>query len=221
MRTLVIVSFTLALASCANPINQHTAAKYHGWGQEAEQTGNYALAERNYERALANARLGHSPDAGLSMAMYNLGRVKGYLCKYDQAEQLLTEALKLEEKVTGPDSGVTTMRLFELARLQFDREQYAASLPYFVRAVPAVKKLGVESSDPIALADVLDQYSIALGKMGQSMESAEHKREADALRTKSPGKAARFKPISYNQPCHTVSPNSSMQPTGQKQPAAD
>lgn len=221
MRTLLIVFITLALASCANPINQHTAANYHGWGREAERAGNYTLAERNYERALINARLGHSSDAELSMVMYNLGRVKGYLCKYDVAEQLLTEALKLEEKVTGPDSGIVTMRLFELARLQFDREQYAASLPYFGRAIPAVKKLGVESDDPIALADVLDQYAVALGKTGQSMDSAERKREADVLRAKNPGKAARFKPISYSQPCQTMSPNSSMQPTGQKPPAAD
>ncbi|MDX2253313.1 MAG: tetratricopeptide repeat protein [Nitrospira sp.] len=221
MRTLVIVFLALALASCANPINQHTAAKYHGWGSEAERAGDYTLAERNYERSLVNARLGHSPDASLSMAMYNLGRVKGYLCKYDEAEHLLAEALELEEKVTGPDSGITTMRLFELARLHFDRERYAASLPYFSRAIPVVRKLGVESSDPIGLADVLDQYAIALGKTGHSAEGADRKREADALRAKNHGKIAGFKPISYNQPCQTKLPNRSIPPTDQNQPAAN
>src|SRR5690242_20610605 len=100
MRTLVVLGLTLLGAGCANPINQHNAAKYHEWGEEAERAGNYQLAERNYYRALVNARVGRSPDAGVSMAMYNLGRVKGYLCKYDESEQLLTEALNLEEKVT-------------------------------------------------------------------------------------------------------------------------
>jgi len=101
MRTLTISALVTALTGCANPINQHNAAKYHDWGMEAERAGDYQLAERNYERALANARIGYSPDAGISMAMYNLGRVKGHLCKHDEAEKLLTEALQLEEKVTG------------------------------------------------------------------------------------------------------------------------
>ncbi|MCZ8253026.1 MAG: tetratricopeptide repeat protein [Hylemonella sp.] len=201
MRILVLTGFIVLLAGCANPISQHNAAKYHEWGQEAERARNYQLAERNYERALINARLGHSPDAGVSMAMYNLGRVKGYLCKYDESQQLLTEALKLEEKVTGPDSSITTMRLFELARLHFDREQYEASLPYFARGVPAIRKLGVETSDPIALADMLDQYAVALARTGKSQESSERKEDADMLRAKNPSKSARFRPVSYNQIC--------------------
>lgn len=201
MRVLVLISLMILIAGCANPINQHNAAKYHDWGQEAERARNYQLAERNYERALLNAQLGNSPDAGVSMAMYNLGRVKGYLCKYDESLRLLTEALKLEEKVTGPDSGITTMRLFELARLHFDREQYEASIPYFERGIPAVRKLAVETSDPIAFADVLDQYSVVLAKTGKPQESAERKQEADMLRAKNPGKSARFRPVSYNQTC--------------------
>jgi tetratricopeptide (TPR) repeat protein len=201
MRTLTIAALVTALTGCANPINQHNAAKYHDWGMEAERAGDYQLAERNYQRALANARIGHSPDAGISMAMYNLGRVKGHLCKHDEAEKLLTEALQLEEKVTGPESGTTTMRLFELARLHFDRKRYAASAPYFARAVPAVKKLGVQSTDPIALADVLDQYGTALARLGQSAESNGVKAEADALRLANPGKVARFKPSPYPESC--------------------
>jgi tetratricopeptide (TPR) repeat protein len=200
-RTFAAVCLAFGLASCAHPINRHNAAQYHGWGQEAERAGNFALAERNYGRALVNARLGHSPDAGVSMAMYNLGRVKGYLCKYDEAERLLLDALALEEKVSGPESGLVTMRLFELARLQFDRGHYAASLPWFSRAIPAVRKLGAESSDPIALAEVLDQYALALARAGRPDDGAASRREADALRAAHPGKGARFKPVSYDQPC--------------------
>jgi len=201
MRVLFLLSFVMLLVGCVSPINRLNAAKYHNWGLEAELAGNYQLAERNYERALINARLGHSPDAGMSMTMYNLGRVKGHLCKYNESQQLLTEALKLEEKVTGPDSGITTMRLFELARLYFDREQYEKSLPYFARGIPAVKKLGIETSDPIALADALDQYSIALEKTGKQQESIEFRQEANGLRAKNPGKSAQFKPVSFPKTC--------------------
>ena len=56
------------------------------------------LAEQNHSRALWNARIGDVPSSGISLVTYNLGRVKGYLCKYDEAEQLLLEALRLEEQ---------------------------------------------------------------------------------------------------------------------------
>jgi tetratricopeptide (TPR) repeat protein len=161
-RNLAVVLVAL-LAGCV--INQRTASNYYEWGSQAEMSGNYALAERNYERALINARLGHSPDEGLSAVTYNLGRIKGYLCKYNEAEKLLTEALTLEEKVKTPQNEIT-QRLFELARFYSDRGIYQQSLPYFARAIPAVKKLGVESSDPIALAEVLEEYAVALNKTG-------------------------------------------------------
>jgi tetratricopeptide (TPR) repeat protein len=201
MRALGLVCFTLALASCANPVNRHNAAKYHDWGTQAERAGDYKLAEQNYERALINARLGHAPAAGISMATYNLGRVKGYLCKYQDAEKLLSDALQLEEKTTGPGSSVTTMRVFELARLQFDRGHYAASVPYFERAVAAARNLRADAGDPIAMADVLDQYASALDKVGRPNDSVERKREAEALRASNPGRAAGFKPVRYDQPC--------------------
>ena len=188
-------------AGCANPINQKTASNYFEWGTQAELSGNYALAERNYERALINARLGHSPDAGISAAMYNLGRMKGYLCKYDDAEKLLTESLSLEETVTGPDSGITTMRLFELARLNFDRSLYRQSLPYFDRGIVAVKKLDVEKSDPIGLANVLDDYAIALDKIDQKQQSENIKKQASLLRQNNVGETANYTPVRYNQPC--------------------
>jgi tetratricopeptide (TPR) repeat protein len=140
---LLLLSLAL-LAGCANPINQKTVSNYYEWGLKAELAGDYALAEKNYERALINARLGRSPDAGVSAAMYSLGRMKGYLCTYDDGEKLLLESLALEEKVTGPESGITTKRLFELARFYFDRGQFSASLPYFGGGLPAVKKLGLE-----------------------------------------------------------------------------
>jgi hypothetical protein len=93
------------------------------------------------------------------------------------------------------------MRLFELARLHFDREQYEVSLPYFARGIPKVKKIGTGTSDPIAFADVLDQYSVALGKTGKLQESIERKQEADGLRIKNSGKSARFKPVSFPKKC--------------------
>ena len=133
--------------------------------------------------------------------MYGLGRMKGYLCKYDEAEKLLSSSLALEEKVTGAESSVTTKRLFELARLNFDRGQYAAALPYFGRGIPAVKKLGIEASDPISLANALDEYAISLGKTGYKDQSDSAINEAATLRHDNPGRKVTFTPVRYNQTC--------------------
>jgi tetratricopeptide (TPR) repeat protein len=201
MKRIVAVLTLAVLVACANPINQKTASIYYDSAVEAEIRGDFIFAERQYDRALINARLGHSPDAGVSAAMYGLGRMKGYLCKFDEAEPLLLESLALEEKVTGPESGITTMRLFELARFYYDRGQFEKSVPYFARAIPAVQKLGVEASDPIALADTLDEYATALGKVGRAQESAEAKKWSADLRSKHGGKHASFVPVRYGSKC--------------------
>ena len=201
MKRIVAVLPLAVLVGCANPINQKTASIYYDSAVEAEIRGDFVFAERQYGRALINARVGHSPDAGVSAAMYGLGRIKGYLCKFDEAEALLLESLVLEERVTGPESGITTKRLFELARFYYDRGQFEKSVPYFARGIPAVQKLGVETSDPIALADALDEYATALGKVGRTLDSAEAKKWSADLRAKNGGKHASFVPVRYGSKC--------------------
>ena len=195
---LVIFISILYLSGCGNPINRKTAQDYHQWGLEAELAKNYKLAERNYSRALNNAQLGHSPYAGIAMAAYNLGRIKGYLCKDKEAEKLLIDSLSLEEKVSGPKSPIITKRLFELARFYYDHNQYKKAEPYFSRAIPMVKEYGIGQSDPIALSDAIQEYSIVLNKLKKSIESEIAKKEAQELQDKNPNKKAKFVPIRYN-----------------------
>jgi tetratricopeptide (TPR) repeat protein len=100
MTARVSLLFLLLIAGCANPLNERHVRFYTDAGGSAEQAGNWELAERNYERALINARIAQ-PDSGptdyRSMAAYNLGRAKGHLCKFEEAERLLIEALEMEE----------------------------------------------------------------------------------------------------------------------------
>lgn len=174
----------------------------HEAGLKAERAGDYLLAERHFELALSNARSNRLPDDGfVSMAKYNLGRVKGYLCKNEEAEQLLLDALKLEENVSGPESGNTTMRLFELARFYYDHHRFERSIPFYKRGIEAARKLGVESDDPMALAGAIEEYSEALDNVGRSTDAKAAKKEADILRTSNAGKKANFVPVRYNQSC--------------------
>jgi len=143
------------LVGCAAHINKKNAEKYHEWGTQAEQKGDFKLAKQNYSRALINARMGNSPKSGISMVTYNLGRVTGYLCDYEESEKLLLDSLRLEEEAIGPESGLTSMRLLELARLNYDQGHFQKAIPYFSRGVSIVEKLDIENSDPIGFSDVL------------------------------------------------------------------
>ena len=81
-----ILLCALLVGGCASQINLKTATIYYDSAVEAEIRGDFVFAERQYDRALINARLGHSPQAGISASMYGLGRMKGYLCKFSEAE---------------------------------------------------------------------------------------------------------------------------------------
>lgn len=185
------------LTACANPINLKTAERYYVTGRDAEFSGDYATARERYARALLNARLGHADPATISMLTYNLGRMEGYIGKCDEAQKLLMDALAQEEQITGPESGITTMRLFELARLNYDQKNYQEAQGYYKRGIPAGEKLGVTESDPIGLANAIDEYADALEKGGEHPAASEARQKAQVLRTANPSRKADFVPERY------------------------
>ena len=135
MRTCATSLVALLLIGFANPINQKNAQKYYELGSQAEQSGNYVLAEEYYSRALWNAKIGNLPDSGISASSYSLGRIKGFLCKPDEAEGLLLEALQLDENAAEPETGLISMRLFELARLLASQSRYNEAQSYYARVL--------------------------------------------------------------------------------------
>ena len=203
LRILIVLSSALALAACAEALNLKNAGRYHDAGLAAEQAGDYPTAERDYYRALVNYRDGGASESYLSMELYNLARMEGYDCKYDQAEEHLRTALEMEERVSGPDSGVTTKRLFELARLTYDRGRYGDSAAYYARAIPAVQKLGVEQDDPVTLAAALDEYAAALRRTGQDEMANRAAAEAGDVRARHPDARRKHNFVRYTQPCRS------------------
>ena len=191
----------IILVGCANPMNQKTAQKYHEWGTMAEKNGDLNLAKQNYSRALISARMAHSPKSGISMATYNLGRVTGYLCDYAESEKLLLESLFLEEETTGPGSGLTSMRLFELARLYFDQGFFQKSIPYFRRGISNVEALGIENSDPIGFSNLLADFARALTENHQIDQAKLFEKRIRDIHDQNYGKQAGFKPTRYNTYC--------------------
>jgi tetratricopeptide (TPR) repeat protein len=194
----------LFLIGCANPINQHTAQNYNELGRQAERAGDYVLAEEYYSRALWNAKIGGLPISGVSMVSYNLGRTKGYLCKHDEAEQLLLDALRMEDELSEPEIGLITMRLLELARLVADQSRYDEAVFYYARAVPLVRELDIESEDPIGFANVLVDYSQVLKSSGNVEKAELIRQESDRIRDSYPLMRPNFVPQSYKQNCNEI-----------------
>lgn len=203
-RTLAaLIAAATALSGClAHAINEKNGLRYHDAGLAAEQAGDFKTAERDYFRALINFRDGDLPESYLSMELYNLGRMEGYNCKYGDAKAHLLDALDREERLSGPESSLTTKRLFELARLSYDRGEYADAAIYYGRGIPAVRKLGIEKTDPLTLANALDEYATALRYAGRSEKEAKASvSAADALRASHPGEEAKYNFVRYTRRC--------------------
>ena len=197
MKRLGLSLGLLGLAGCVSAINTKEAQIHYEAAQQYDSAGNFAAARDQYWMALVDARLADLDQATISMLTYNYGRTAGYTCKPGVAGKYLLESLELEEGVTGPDSANTTRRLFELARFHYDQADYQEAVHYYKEGLPKVVALGIEESDPIAFADALDEYSVALTRAGRPAEAVAPKERAAALRAENPGATASFVPARY------------------------
>lgn len=195
-----LVSGWLA-AGCANPINAIHYNYYLGQGHAASAAGDYAQAKVFFSRALINAQIGNLGPKDEARALYNYGLAVGYLCEYELAQQSFVEALRLEEEAEGPDGGVAVMRLFELARLEYDHENYAEAARWYDRALPLAQKVGADGTDPIAFANELDRDATALEKSGDPARAAAAREQSAQLREQHPGAYAHFVPKTYPKDC--------------------
>ena len=193
--------FVLALL-VAGLAHAAEAPKYYDLAVKADLAGDFAEAERDYERALAEYLEGTS-DAAVSLAMYGAGRMKAYQCKFEEAEPLLLGSLRLVDAEPVSDDRAVTSRLFELARFYYERGMYAQSVPYYSRGIPILMKGGIEAVDPIGLAEALEEVSIAFAKSGQPSEAKVPRLRADEIRARNAGRKARFTPVRFGARCRS------------------
>ena len=178
-----------AIAGCANPLNQHTAENYYREGERALQAGNLPLAKRDFSRALINAQLGHMGPAAEAQAAKKLAQVLGNMCEYDEAEQSFLQAITAEELAFPAVPLRTFPTRVELAQFNFDIERYDRAVLYYEKALPIGAPV-LERKDPLRLALLFDDYSVALSKVGKSGEAADAKANASSLRANAQGQSA-------------------------------
>jgi tetratricopeptide (TPR) repeat protein len=203
--TLVMMplAISMALSGCANPINMYTAQRYFDAGTAAEQAGNYQLAHENYYRAYVNTEIGHADGQRKALAMYNLARMKGYLCMKAEAEPLLLNSMAVEEKALSQNGSWYTGRLVETARFYLGFGEYAKAVPYFEKATLRLVNSGNEQTIPIEMADLWDDYAETLRWTGSESKANDVANRARSLRNSNTGKTARFAPFLYGKNCKT------------------
>lgn len=201
LQRLALACLVLAAAGCYNPVDALFYDYDSDQGHDAEHAGDHATARSFYWRAYVNASMGHLGPKAESAALYNYARMTGMLCDFEHAHRSLEGALELEEQAEGPDGGLTSMRLYELARLCFDHQKYAEAARWYDRAIPLTRKAGFERSDPIGFANELDRYATALDETGDSARAAELRAESAHLHELHPGAMAFFVPDHYPSDC--------------------
>ena len=207
MKTIIISSIVLLMTACASTNHpamtaHHSKIEHHHTNAAMhEKMGNYIKAKRLYMKEMHHARLGHPPAAGVSSTYHNLGRIKGYLCETSQAEFFLLESLRAKKKERDTESRAVALYQLELALFYYDHARYSSSLPYYASSIPMAIQYGLQKDDPIALAQMFEEYASALDKTNQPTQAIDARKQAQQLRTSNPDKKAHFMPTRYQQDC--------------------
>jgi tetratricopeptide (TPR) repeat protein len=190
MKTTLAIFFALvALAGCANPINQHTAKNYYQAGEAAMAKQNFLAAKELFQRALINTRLGHMGPEAEGLVLGKLGRVLGNMCEHGKAEEALSEAVKAHDQAYGDHSLRTYIARAELAQHSYDIGHYANAVRYFQDALPLFEQV-LEAKDPTGFSYVLDDYADALARVGRTADSTRIAARATTLRAKTSSPSA-------------------------------
>lgn len=197
MKRFAIAASTLLLAACVTAIPPSQGIYS---GNIAYERGDYAQAKESFSSALQVA-MQQNWKPHIATAKYGLGRSMGQLCQFDEAEKYLLEAANLENEISGGKGIHLSQDYFELARLYYDYGKYEKAVPYFQKAIPLAEEVGVASSDPIGFAKVLDDYAIALSKIGDANAATAVERKIANLRQNNPGKSAGFQIVRFNTKC--------------------
>ncbi|MES1982641.1 MAG: tetratricopeptide repeat protein [Pseudomonadota bacterium] len=149
---LVVMTLSMILAACANPLNQVTSDRYSESCAQAERSGRINIAEQACYRALVNVDLGNLGEVEKSQKMYNLARIKRQLQKFDEAEKLYIDSLAIEERQPQPSNERIGRRLAELAISYAQEKKYDEGAPYVERLyTSAIPYQGIERKTVAAI----------------------------------------------------------------------
>lgn len=136
MKHLVAIALVLLLSGCANPLNRVTYERYTDTGDRALAAGEFSVAEAAYARAAYNVDWGLLGDAPKSGSLFNLANAKLRLGKFAEAEPLLLESIRLEEKLGNKGDDRMQKRYIGLSIVYLELGQIDKGLPYLRKTLP-------------------------------------------------------------------------------------
>ena len=179
MRHLLALLLAALAASCANPLNEATAARYSAQCAAAESAGNLALAEGACYRAVKNADWGNLDPELKSQHLYNFARVERRLAKFNEAEKLLKESLAIEEPLSGPSGVKVGRRLVELSVNLAAQKKWSEGEAAIMRVIPIASSFS--GSERSYTREVFLNYAATLQELGRAREAGALKVAAVAL----------------------------------------
>lgn len=172
---------------------------------KANAEGNRAYFQGRYEEALSKFELARSlasKDGDKqyeAIAMYSLARANVKVCRLTDADRWFKAALSAREALPDDKYAMLTQNLLEYARFLFATGRPSEAVPLVERAVPLLQNIGIEQSDPIAFAELLEQEGAAQQALGVGSEAALAR--AANLRAANVGRSANFKPEAFPANC--------------------
>ncbi len=182
MRSVCFLALLVLLTGCASEIQKRNAERFTLIGVQAQAQGDWDTARRAYARAVVNGEQAKLPQRTLAVLTYEYGRSLGVSCFFNLAEAELNRAYELDRQAGNP----LYLSLTELARLTLDQQKFETSAGYFARAIEVMDQAKMVERAPTGYADILDEYAIALAKVGRKSEAIDVGKRASAIRKANP-----------------------------------
>ncbi len=101
--------------------------------------------------------------------------------------------------------GPSYMSLYELARMNYDRELYAEANTYFQDAYTEMEAEQADTRDPVGYADFLDEYAFSLEQTGQNGLASKLSARSEKIRVAFKAKQSHTEKTPYGTLCNTGS----------------
>ncbi len=173
---VVVVAAVIALGGGpAEPAwREHTRA-----AESAFFVEDYDKAERRFTLAASAARSFGENDTRYATALRNLASFYFFQGRYDDAEPLIAESIRIQEAVLGAAHPAVAASLYDLASLYTARERFDAAEPLVERALSITRRtLGVGNR---YLADGFDLYANVLEGLGETTQAEAMRARAQAI----------------------------------------
>ena len=162
--TIILALITCSLGGCSNPVNRVTSDNYAEDCSVAERIGRLDVAEEACYRALVNVDWGNLGAELKSQRLYNLGRIKRQLAKFEEAEELFKDSLALEAGLSEPSSAKIGRRNVELAVSLAGQNKWDEGAVYLDLAIPSIPEFS--TAERLYVAEVLVEFSRELEALG-------------------------------------------------------